>query len=158
MLNFPRPLAQLLQGIGTTFPRVASKHPKRICFLLESPPVSTSDPGSTPALHGKDLCSGIATNLSSIVVAICLDFLMLFGVSRVELSWALGVPLRIWGMSSVRVWDTGESTGEERFDQPELPFTTIVSSVSMHGGMIVEENTKHVRVLKGIIEVPNPCR
>lgn len=65
--NLPLSAAHDAQGSVTTFPRVASRQPKRICFLRESPPVSTSDPASIPSLQGRVRFAGIICNLSSIV-------------------------------------------------------------------------------------------
>ena len=89
-------------------PRVASRQPNRICFLLESPPVSTSAPGSTPGRHGKARFSGIAYNRSSIVVTSFLGFLLLLEVRFEGLVRIRGAVCGSGGVSS------SEGSGDSR--------------------------------------------
>ena len=106
MLNLPLPFAQELQGTGATSPRVASRQPNLICFLRESPPVSTSAPASTPGLQGKARFSGIACNRSSIVVPPLLGLCL--GVRCIRRSVCEFDGLRSWCVVSSSI-DSGDS-------------------------------------------------
>lgn len=88
--NLPRLFSHERQGLSTIFPRVASKQPNLICFLRESPPVSSSEPASTPSLQGRERFAGIICNLSSIVD-------VLGSLYEIWFKYFGGAPLRLDG-------------------------------------------------------------